>query len=155
MNLFKPCAVFLASAGLAAASLAASAIETKGEGGSVCRPVTPADAAVVSYPQGAVVASAPARVSCALTGSLPGHRQVGAMIAFYSDTRQWKKSQCRFFNAFPSRGHDVAVAGIPGREHIGLAEFHGGKAGFVANAAVCTLYPGQTLYGVDAYFEPH
>src|SRR5690606_3050378 len=103
MNLFKPCAVFLASAGLAAASLAASAIETKGEGGSVCRPVTPADAAVVSYPQGAVVASAPARVSCALTGSLPGHRQVGAMIAFYSDTRQWKKSQCRFFNAFPSR----------------------------------------------------
>lgn len=155
MNLFKSCAVLLASAGLAAASVAANAIEVKGEGGSVCRPVTPADAAVVSYPEGAVVASAPARVSCALTGSLPGHRQVGAMIAFYSDAREWKKSQCRFFNAFPSRSQAVAVTGIPGREHIGLAEFSSEKAGFVANAAVCTLYPGQELYGVDVYFEPH
>lgn len=155
MTMIKACAVWLALAGLVAANGTAAAVEVKGESGSVCQPVTPADAAVISYPDGAVVASAPAQVSCALTGSLPGHRQVGAMVAFYSGTREWKKSQCRFFNAFPSRSHAVAVAGIPGREHIGLAEFSREKADFVAYAAVCTLYPGQMLYGVDVYLEPH
>lgn len=155
MNVFKPCAVLLALAGLVGASAPAGAVEVKGESGSVCQPVTPADAAVISYPDGAVVASAPARVSCALTGSLPGHRQVGAMVSFQSLAREWKKSQCRFINAFPSRSQAVAVTGIRGREHIGLAEFSSDKAGFVAHAAVCTLYPGQMLYGVDVYLEPH
>lgn len=155
MSKSRSSAVFLALAGLLAASATAGAVEMKIEGGSVCQPATPADAAVISYPEGAVAATAPAQVSCALTGSLPGHRQVGATITFYSDTRDWKKSMCRFVNAFPSRSQDVEVVGIPDREHIGLAEFSGDKAGFVATAAVCTLYPEQLLYGVDAYFEPH
>ncbi len=155
MSMFKPCAMCLALAGLMATSVAAGAVEVKGEGGSVCQPVTPADAAVISYPEGAVIASAPAQVSCALTGSLPGHRQVGAMVALYDGTREWKKNQCRFFNSFPSRSQAVPVIGIVGREHIGLAEFYADKAGFVATSAVCTLYPGQMLYGIDVYMEPH
>lgn len=155
MRMSKAYVAPLALAGLLAASAAVEAVEVKGEGGSVCQPATPADAAVISHQEGAAVATAPARVACALTGSLPGHRQVGATIAFQSETGKWMKSDCRFFNAFPSRSMVVEVAGIPLREHIGLAEFASEKAGFVAHAAVCTLYPGQMLYGVDVFFEPH
>lgn len=147
--------LLLALAGLCAASGAADAIEVMSTGGSACQPTTPADATLVAYLDGAATTRAPASVSCALVSSMPGHRQAGAAVMFSSDTRDWSKSRCAFFNAFPSRRLEVRVVGIPGREHIGVAEFPADKAGFAAASAVCTLHPRQKLYGLDIYLEPH
>ena len=149
-------AMLLVLAGLCGASAAAGAVEVMSTGGSACQPTTPADAALVAYRDGAATAAhGTASVSCALTAAMPGHRQVGAAVMFASDTRDWRKSRCVFFNAFPSRSLEVRVVGIPGREHIGVAEFPADKAGFAAASAVCTLHPQQKLYGIDAYLEPH
>jgi len=148
-------AIVLALAGLCAASGAADAIEVMGTGGSACQPTSPADASLLAWLDGAATARASASVSCALTASMPGHRQAGAAVMFYSDTRNWRKSSCRFFNAFPSMSLEVRVLAVPGREHIGVAEFPADKAGFAAASAVCTLHPAQKLYGVDVYLEPH
>lgn len=148
-------AMRLALAGLCGASAAAGAVEVTSTGGSACQPTTPADAALVAYHDGAATTRAAASVSCALVAAMPGHRQVGAAVMFASDTREWGKSRCVFLNAFPSRSLAVRVVGIPGREHIGVAEFPADKAGFAAASAVCTLHPHQKLYGIDAYLEPH
>lgn len=117
--------------------------------GSVCQPTTPEDARHVSYLDGAVTVDKPASVTCPLPSVLPFHVQGTAQVTYWSGSREWKGQQCEFFNGFPTRSQREQIYGLPGREHIGRAVFHTEKAGFVAHAAVCTVLPGQMLYGVS------
>lgn len=122
--------------------------------GAVCQPTTPVDARYVNYLEGAVTVDKPASVTCALPPVGPGYKQVGAYVTYWDGTPAWGKQACTFHNGFPSSSRSAPIEEVSAGSPVGEAAFPTDKAGFVAHAAVCTVLPGQMLYGVSVDLSP-
>ncbi len=122
--------------------------------GSVCLPTSPDDAHYVNYLDGAVRASKPASVTCALPPSVPGYAQDSAYVTYWDGSPAWGRQKCTFYNSFPTRSWGAVVREFEPGSVLGQAVFPAAKAGFVAHAVVCEVLPGQMLYAVTVDLRP-